>query len=407
MKHVWILNHYAQEPSGAGGTRHFSLARHLMSYGWKASVVAASVELNTGRQRLLDGEQKRLEDCSGVRFCWIRTPQYKGNGIGRIINMLTFAFRSLLSKYTRELEKPDAIIGSSVHPFTAVAGAILSRRFKVPFVFEVRDLWPQTLVDLGRLSDKSIITRFLRLLEKWLYQRADRIIVLLPNAGDYITPFGITQDKIVWIPNGVELEGNPEPEKPVESALFTLMYFGAHGQANGLSNVLKAMAELQKKSYTKHIRLRLIGDGPIKPALLQQAKELGLNNVEFESPVPKKQIPALASEADAFVFNLIDTPVFKFGISSNKLFDYLAGARPIIFSCLSSNNPIEDAQAGITVPPDNPELLAEAIVTLAEMSSDDRATMGHAGRVYVEQHYSFDVLAARLAAMLDDVIIKH
>lgn len=403
MKHVWILNHYAQEPGGAGGTRHYSLARHLPKHGWSASVIAASVELNTGRQRLAERERVRITCFDGIPFLWLRTPEYEGNGGGRMLNMLAYALRVLLPSVTQGLQRPDAVVGSSVHPFAALAGALLARRFRVPFIFEVRDLWPQTLIDMGRLPPKGLITRVLQWLELWLYRRAERIVVLLPKAADYITPLGIPAEKVVWIPNGVELDGYPEPAPPAQRQTFTLMYFGAHGQANGLDCVLRAMAELGTQPAMRHVRLRLIGDGPLKPALMSLARELGLDNVVFEDPVPKRQIPLLAAEADAFVFNLIDAPVFKYGISSNKLFDFLAGERPIIFCCKSPNNPIEDAQAGITVRPGDPVALSEAIASVAMMLSEQRAVMGKAGRAYVEANHGFSALAARFAGMLDEV----
>lgn len=407
MKNVWILNHYAQEPGGAGGTRHYSLARHLMKHGWRTSVIAASVELNTGRQRLADGERTRISDFDGIPFLWVRTPQYEGNGGGRMGNMLTYAARMLLPSVTKGLERPDVIVGSSVHPFAAWSGAILAKRLRVPFVFEVRDLWPQTLVDLGRLREESLITKVLRKLEKWLYDRADRIVVLLPQADEYIGPLGVPKRKIVWVPNGVELDGYPEPAQPLIHSGFTLMYFGAHGQANGLDCVLRAMAELQKRPDMGHVRLRMIGDGPLKPSLLKLAEELQLRNVEFADPVPKREIPGVAAEADAFVFNLIDAPVFKYGISSNKLFDFLAGARPIIFCCKSSNNPVADAHAGITVPPGDPTALSQAIATLAAMPAGERTEMGRAGRAYVEQNHGFDSLAARFAGMLNELVSER
>lgn len=404
MKNVWILNHYAQEPGGAGGTRHYSLAKHLVDYGWKASIIAASVELNTGRQRLSPGEKRRLSKFGNVPFLWVRTPRYKGNGGGRMINMLMYSLRVLLPWTTRKLDRPDVIIGSSVHPFAAAAGAILARRFRVPFVFEVRDLWPQTLVDLGRLQEKSIITGWLLFLEKWLYRRANKIVALLPQAADYIVPLGIPADKIIWIPNGVELDGYPEPSELSKDGTFTLMYFGAHGQANGLDNILKAMSELQNRPDMQNIKLRLIGDGPTKQTLIQLAQKLELNNVEFEDPVPKNKIPSLAEQADAFVFNLIDSPVFNYGVSSNKLFDYLAGARPIIFACKSSNNPVAEANAGITVKPDNPIALANAISDLVNMPIEELSAMGVAARNYVEQHHSFSALSSNFAKMLDEIV---
>lgn len=407
MKHVWILNHYAQEPGGSGGTRHYSLARHLLAHGWSSTVIAASVELNTGRQRLAAGENIRITDFSGVPFLWVRTPEYEGNGGGRILNMLAYSIRVLQPAVTRHLERPDVIIGSSVHPFAAWAAAMLARRFGVPFVFEVRDLWPQTLIDLGRLRPNSMTDKILKRMEKWLYRRADRIVVLLPNASDYIVPLGIPPEKIVWIPNGVELEGYPEPSQPPEKRVFTLMYFGAHGQANGLACLLHAMAEIRRMPSMQHVKLRLIGDGPLKPELQRLAQELCLDNVEFSAPVPKREIPALASDADAFVFNLVDAPVFRFGISSNKLFDFLAGARPIVFCCDASNNPVADAGAGVTVPPGDPVALAKAIQSVVEMPAEQRAQMGRAGRSYVEKNHSFNTLAAQLAATLDVVLRKR
>lgn len=409
LKQVWMLNHYAQEPGGAGGTRHFHLAEHLPAFGWQATVIAASVELNTGRQRLAPDEAYRHETIAGIPFLWIRTPEYRGSGGGRAINMLAYTVRALLPRYTRELPRPDAIIGSSVHPFAALAGAILARRHRAPFIFEVRDLWPQTLIDMGRLHEHSPMTWILRRLERWLYQRATRIVVLLPRAVEYIAPLGIAQNRVVWIPNGVDLSLFPTtaPRSRNVGDPFVLMYFGAHGQANGLDNILQAMKRVAERTIPGAIHLRMIGDGPLKPGLVKLAEQLGLSQVSFEPPVPKSEIPQRAAEADAFVFNLIDTPVFRFGISSNKLFDFMAGARPIIFCSNASNNPVREAQAGITVPPGDPEALAQAILTLAQTSEEERYRLGVAGRRYVEENHSFDRLAGRLALTLDSAIAEY
>jgi glycosyltransferase involved in cell wall biosynthesis len=404
VKQVWLLNHYAEEPSGGWSTRHFHLAEHLSTYGWKATVIAASVDHSTGRQRLAVGESTRLDTIKGVPFLWVNTPICAGNGVGRVKNMLAFTFRVLLRNTTSSLSKPDIIVGSSVHPFAAVAGALLAGRYRVPFVFEVRDLWPQTLIDMGRLKEKSLVTWALRKLELWLYRRAAKTIVLLPQAWKYIVPLGIPQDRIVWIPNGVDISLFPEPLAAQPAGKFTLMYFGSHGGANGLDKVLRAMRELQCMPSAGHICLRLIGDGPLKPKLVEMAHELGLRNVSFETPVSKNQIPDLATQADAFVFTLTDTPVFGYGISSNKLFDFMAAGKPIIFSCNASNNPVAEAKAGLTVPPGQPEALANAIFQVAALSTEARHVMGKAGRAYVEQNHRFDLLAKRFADTLDNAL---
>jgi glycosyltransferase involved in cell wall biosynthesis len=404
MKHVWILNQYALEPSGAGGTRHFSLAKQLPEHGWSASIIAASFELNKGRQRLESAECTRLEVFDGVPFLWLRTPVYEGNGAGRMVNMLTYALRALLPSSLSKLPRPDVIIGSSVHPFAAWAGALLASRYGVPFVFEVRDLWPQTLIDLGRLRADSLLAKGMLVLEHWLYRRASKIITLLPRAAEYIVPLGVPHEKIVWIPNGVDLDGFPVPAPSPNNDVFTLMYFGAHGQTNDLANVLQAMAVLKRRGHAARVRLRMIGDGPKKPSLMDLAQELGLDNVSFENPVSKRMIPTLASEADAFVFNLVDAPVFRFGISSNKLFDFLAGARPVLFCCNAANNPVNDAGCGITVLPGDPEALADAVVRLLDTPDDKRAAMGRAGRAFVELNNGFRSLGARLAQLLDSCV---
>jgi len=313
-----------------------------------------------------------------------------------------YCWRALLPSTTHGLPRPDVVIGSSVHPFAAVAGRLLARRFRVPFIFEVRDLWPQTLVDMGRLSPNSFSVRLMRWMERWLYRRADRIVVLLPLAADYIVPLGIPMERIVYVPNGVE-PGSPPPDATPRET-FDLMYFGAHGQANGLDNIVRAMKFVSDKDGSRHIRLRMIGDGPMKASLVATARELGLQNVVFEPPVPKSAIPDIAATADAFIFNLMDVPVFRYGISSNKLFDFLAASRPIIFCCTSGNNPVADASAGITVAPNDPEALSRAIMTMAATPIEERSRMGRSGRSYVEANHSFGSLARRLSAVLDEAI---
>jgi glycosyltransferase involved in cell wall biosynthesis len=401
---VWILNHYAQAPGGPGGTRHFSLARKLAQYGWQAVIVAASVEHGTGRDRLPSDVKTRLDVIDGVPFLWLKTSDYAGNGPARVRNMLDYTRRALSRSALSSLTRPDVVIGSSVHPLAAWAGARLARRHRVPFVFEVRDLWPQTLVDMGRLKPDGITTRGLRALETGLYQKAKRIVVLLPKADDYIAGLGVSRDKVVWIPNGVDLDAAPENAPSDEpNSEFRLLYLGAHGQANALEPVIDAMSLLETMSLPVPIALHLFGGGPQKDALIDRAKTLGIKNIAFHQAVAKSEVPALAATANAFVLSVRDLPnLYRFGISMNKLFDYMAAGRPIIMAASAANNPIQDAGCGISVPPEDPSRLAEAISTLARMPHSERAEMGAAARRYVVTHHNFETLAARLAATLDE-----
>ncbi|MFA5665037.1 glycosyltransferase family 4 protein [Castellaniella sp.] len=404
MKHVWILNHYAKVPGESGGTRHYHLAEGLKKHGWEATIIAASLANSESNMYMENNEGSCCKIVDNISFLWLKVPSYTGNGVRRIFNMFTYTFRVLKKKTTSKIPQPDVIIGSSVHPFAAMAGVILSRRYDVPFVFEVRDLWPQTLIDMGRLKNNSIVTKLLRMLEGWLYRNADYIVVLLPKAWEYIVPFGISRSKIIWIPNGVDLSLFREVTLPSESknSEFTLMYFGAHGQANDLDNIIYAMDIVNKCPYGKNIKLRLIGNGVLKPSLIELSDKLALNNVVFEPAVPKKKVPTLAAQADGFIISVLDLPgLYRYGISMNKLFDYLAAMRPIIIASAAVNNPVADAKAGLTVEPNNPQALANAILKLSKMPLCIRQKMAISGRRYVELNHDFNLLAKKLSDTLD------
>lgn len=414
MKHLWILNHYAQTPEGAGGTRHYSLARHLPEFGWKATVIAANTPYLGEESKVADGDFF-VKNEGGPIFLWIKCPAYKGNGLGRIGNMLYYSLQTLKPATQRMIEKPDAIIGSSVHPFAALAAAIISIKYRIPFVFEVRDLWPETLISMGVLKRNGPVAIIMRILERWLYHRAVRIVTLLPMAGDYIASLGVSRDKVVWIPNGIEwdcVEKIPFSSRSLEDISqsgFTLMYFGAHGQANGLRTLLEAFRLLKDfgEANVPQIRLRLIGDGPMKSDLQSFASEHALTNVTFEPAVPKCAIPSLATEADAFVICVRKLPeLYRFGISMNKIYDYLAAGKPIVIASDAVNNPITEASAGIAVPAESPRDLADAILRLATLGSDQRQKMGENGRSYAMKNNTFRILSGKLAKTLDELITE-
>jgi len=405
---IWIFNHYAHPPDLPGGTRHYDLGRELVQRGHSVTIFATSFHHYLHREmRLKPGEWWKIEDVDGVKFVWVRTPPYQRNDRRRVQNMIAFAFRAWqlgrkLPKLAPEIKNPDVVIGSSPHLLTPLAAYGVARRYKVPFIMEVRDLWPQTIIDMGELSARHPITRALQMLERFLYHRADLIITLLPLAHEYITGCGIPHEKIVWIPNGVDLS---RFDKAAISAIghegFQVMYLGAHGQANALDVLIQAAKLVQDRGYDA-IRFVLVGEGPEKPRLIALAKELGLGNVEFREPVPKSEAPKVLCAADATVFILHDSPLYNYGISLNKLFDYLAASKPLILAGNPANNPIEKAHCGLTVPPRDPQALADAVIKLYEMPKEEREAMGRRGREYVEKHHAMPVLANRLEQVLKE-----
>jgi glycosyltransferase involved in cell wall biosynthesis len=407
---IWIFNQYAHPPDLPGGTRHYDLGQELVKRGHWVVIFATSFHHYLHREiRLQPGEKWKIEDVNGVRFVWIRTPSYQCNDWRRVQNMVVFAFQAWwlgrkLPELVPEVGKPDVVIGSSPHLLTPLAAYWVAQHYGVPFVMEVRDLWPHTIIDMGELSAHHPITKALQVLERFLYYRAKKIIILLAQADKYITACGVPQEKIVWIPNGVDLsrfEGL-EPCVVSENGL-KVIYLGAHGKANALDTVIQAAKILQDWGYRK-IRFILIGDGPEKPRLIALAEELRLRNVEFREPVPKDEVTKVLRVADATFFVLRDLPLYNYGISLNKLFDYLAASKPLILAGKPANNPVEEAHCGLTVPPQNPQALAEAVIKLYQMSPEERAEMGKRGREYVEKHHDIRKLAAQLESVLQSVL---
>nr|BCX01985.1 MAG: glycosyltransferase WbuB [Bacteroidota bacterium] len=401
---VWIVNHYALPPDRAGGTRHYTFAKELSRHGHGVTIWASSFDyLSREEKHLTTGELWKWEVVDGVPFVWVRTPGYKSNSLARVWNMTAFAYRMWRLGKKAGLGKPDVIIGSSPHLFAALAAERLADRFQVPFVLEVRDLWPQTLIDLGNFSPRHPFIASLLTIERYLYRKAAAILSLLPGAKEHMAEKGADPSRIVWLPTGIDLELVPPPQPPKSDGPFTVMYAGAHGLANGLDLALEAAHLLEREGWGKRVRFRFVGDGPEKPNLMQKAQALGLRSVSFEDPVPKRAVYGLLQQADAFLFILRDSPLFRWGISPNKLFDFLSQARPVIFCVNTPFNPVEEAKAGVTVSPASPEGLADAIKRLTLLSPEERWSMGMRGRAYVEKYHSLNRLADKLEEVLKHV----
>ncbi|KRQ87432.1 putative glycosyl transferase [Caloramator mitchellensis] len=408
MKRIWIMNHYAVPPYIGGGTRHFDLAEELAGRGYDVTVFASSFDLKTRTERLNEGERYRIEEINGVKFFWIRTYPYKTNDYKRFLNMISFAVNSY--RILSRLERPDVILASSVHPFTCISGYYLAKKFGARYIAEIRDLWPETLIDMGAMRKDSISAKVFYAIEKFIYDKAEKIIVLLPGAKDYINSVGNYGDKVEYIPNGVvvkrydEVLQKNEKSSRVEEILIEhagklkAVYLGAMGPANALDVILNA-AKILKDEGINNIDILLIGDGPEKEKLINMKNELGLENVSIYDPIKKYDVPFLLDGIDICLFNLKDLDVFKYGISPNKLFDYLCSAKPILFSCKAVNDIVKEANAGISIEPESPERFAAALKELANMDEHKRRELGQNGRRYVEQNHDISRLVDKLDSL--------
>lgn len=402
---LWLVNHYATTPAQAGRTRHFSLARELARRGHEVTVVAASFDHVMRRQLFAEpGKTWKSGTFNGVSFVWLLTPPYSGNTPARIWNMVVFAWRLWEGTGLRRAARPDVVIGSNPHLFAALAAERLAAGLRVPFVFEVRDLWPQSFVDLGILGRNHPMVRVFGWIERWLYRKAKRIISLLPGAAGHIAKRGADARMIAWIPNGVDLSMVPPPVPPEHDGVFTVIYAGAHGPPNALDSVLDAARMLQDEGFGRRVRFRMVGQGVEKERLCRRVRSENLRIVQFQEPVPKSQVFRLLQEADAFIVTLRRSCLYRHGMSLGKLYDYLAAARPVVFGVDSMNDPIAEAGAGISVPPEDARAMADAIKKLVAMSPGERWGMGLRGRRYVERHHDYSVLAGKLEEVLLEAV---
>jgi len=397
---IWIFNQYADSPDRQT-TAHFDLGVQLVARGHHVTVFSAGFN-HYKRQEEHASHTLRyvVQEYDGVRFVWLRTFPYQGNGWRRSVNMLTYAWQALLAS-GKLGESPDAVIGTCPQPFGALAACWVASREQAPFFFEVRDIWPQTLVESGGLSKRNPAYWVLSAIEKLLYRKSQMILSVLPHINIHTEQLGIPKEKVVWIPNGVDLSrfGEMKPLQSNAMKSFTAMYLGGLARYNGVQVILEAARRL-KAMGENDIRFVIFGDGPERERLVEKSRAWGLDQVELKLPVPKADIWKVMQEADVFVFHVNDLPVLRYGISSNKLCDYLASGRPVLFAAHASNNPVAEAGAGISIPPEDPQQMAEALVKLRDLPFEERAQMGRNGAEYASKQLNTRLLALRLESAL-------
>ena len=384
-RRVLVLNQFALPRSAPGGTRHVELFEKLQ--GWEPTVLA-------GRRGLLD-------QCTIVDEGCLRTvpvTAYRGNGVSRIINWASYSAAALVRGVLRR--PVDVVYGSSPHLGAALAGYLIAKVHRARFVLEVRDLWPQILADSGVMAETALPYRLLKKLERFLYRQADTIVVLAGGSIDAIAAEGIDSSKIEFIPNGADpSDFEVDTDRDELRARFgfsgtVVVYAGAHGPANGLELVLDAAERLRGEDVT----FVLVGDGVRKADLVADARRRGIDNVEFRDPISKAQIPELFAAADIGLHCLADIPLFRHGVSPNKLYDYMAAGLPVV-----TNTPgevaamVEDAQSGEAV---GPQEIAEGVRYIQGLSRSARVKLGESGREWMAENRSRRALARKLSDVL-------
>lgn len=399
---VWYVSAYDQP--GGQSTRTHDYSRELVSRGHEVTFFTNGFCHFKHTERLGAEERWRVEMVDGIRVVWLKTRPYNGNGAGRGLNMLDNVRRILQASKVLG-DKPDVVLGPSVPTLTGWAAARLAQRYRVPFIFEVRDVWPDALVDIGGLSKRSPIYHVFRYLEKMLYRKAERISSTLPHLSEHVAGSGGDPGKIVCIPNGVDLS----PYTPDvaydggEGRQLVVMYVGGFGLDHDVPTIIRAAKLLQDAGDTT-FRFIVIGGGVRKAASEEEARSYQLRNLEIREPIPKSSIPETQRGADILVAAITDSRSYRFGLNLNKLCAYFASARPVLFSGNPPNDPVHESGGGVSVAAEDPQAMVDGLRKLAGMGAAARIEMGARGRRYAQTTLSMEALGDRMEKTLASAI---
>ena len=405
---ILYIDHYAGSPTLGMEYRPYYLAKEWVKAGHSVTIVGASFA-HTRQKNPEVQNPITHEEIDGIHYIWIRTPAYQGNGWKRIVNMLAFVlglFRHL-PKLTSTWH-PDAVIASSTYPLDFYPARRIARRYKAKLVFELHDLWPLSPMELGHMSRFNPFIMVMQMAEDAWCRQCDVAVSVLPHADLHLRTRGLSPEKFVYVPNGIDLAEWTETSLPLPQehqafldqkrgqGRFLVGYAGAHGVANALDALIEAAGQL--RDYP--IDLVLVGTGTERKQLIAKAKTLELENVYFLNSIPKEVIPKWLIQMDSLYIGIKFCPLYRFGVSPNKLFDYMMSGKPIIYAISSGNDPVQEAGCGLSMTAECSGAIAEGILTLHQTTPERRLAMGHRGREYVLAKHTYPILAANFLNVL-------
>ncbi|WP_207485277.1 glycosyltransferase family 4 protein [Arenibaculum pallidiluteum] len=396
---ILLINHYAGSDSLGMEYRPFYLAREWKALGYATTILGADFSHLRHHQPDIHADLEATEE-EGVRFRWIRTPPYAGNGMARVANMLGFAGKLLFhaGRIARE-EKPDIVVCSSTYPLDIHGGARIARNCGARLVFEVHDLWPLTPMLLGGYGRAHPYVMLLQHAEDYAYRHADTVVSIIPNTRDYMIGRGLEPRKFAHVPNGIVTSHAPAGglssgvadsiERERTRGRFLVGYAGGLNTADAVEYLVEAALRLSGSG----VSLLIVGDGPKARQLREQAA--GADSIHLLGRIPKTAVPDFLSRMDVLALSWHRSPLYRFGMSPNKVFDYMHAGKPIVQACEAGNDLPAAAECGVTVPPEDAAALACEILRMRDLPQPERQRLGENGRRFVLQNHDYRVLARR------------
>ena len=400
-KSVWYISKYATPLKYGFGTRHFYLAREFNRMGYKTSVISS--DSNHLSQFPDFKTVYTKETIDGVDTCWIKTARYKGSAsIRRVISWIDFEMKLWLLPQ-RLIPKPDVVIVSSLSLLTILNGYLFKKRFGCRLLFEIRDIWPLTIVEEGGFNRWNPFVMLLAWVEKFGYRNSDLIVGTMPNLSEHVRTVTGREMDCHCIPFGYDpaLYDSPEPlpeeyeDLYIPKDKFIIGYAGSIGRTNALETLIQCASEMKDDSG---VHFLLLGDGDLLDEYKSQVK--GLKNVTFAPKVKKSQVQSVLRHCQVLYFSVKDSNVWRYGLSLNKLIDYMISAKPIIASYNGYPSMINEAQCGTFIPANDVPTLIRAVREYAQLSRDQLDAIGHRGREWLLQNRPYHKLAVEYCKLL-------
>ena len=379
-------------------SRNFDFAKRLSRKGHTVKIIANNFS-HRDKKRIIDNEgyYYQKSTCDGIEVIWLNTIRYNSSKIMRGINALSYFFLSLRYALTNK-DYIEFYIGDSVPTTAGLAAYIATKAKRRKFIYQVRDVWPIALVYDKAINKTGLTYSILRLIEVFLYKKAYKICSTVPMLNTHLQECGVSESKLDYIPNGVDLSLFKYKPASEDGKTFNIIYAGGFGNAHDVETIIRAAALLASKGF--NLRFKFYGEGLKLKSCKQLASKLSLYNVEFIRPIEKIKLAEELSTADVLVGAVTDSDAYEFGTNLNKLYDYMAVGRPIVMAIRSPHRIIEDAECGYICNPEDPVKFSEAICLLYLMTNTQRNRMGMMGRDFVRKHFDINQLSDSFEMML-------
>lgn len=405
MSKIIIVNPTGGSPKHGPNLRSFHLAKNLSIQGYDVKIIANSY-FHKFKNEPLVNDIVTNQEIESVKYTWIKSIKYQGRGFKQIINQFIFAFR-ILTNY-RKIFYPDTdiIIYSSPTPFAIISTSIISRRLKSKLIFEIRDLWPLVIKEIGNYLAINPLIILLEILSRFAYRSSDHIVSVKQGDLDFINKqYKIPRQKMSYIPNGYDLNNSYSEslsidlEKQIPKDKFIVGYVGSISAAYSIDQLVQA-AKIIKNN---NIHVVIVGDGPLLKNLEGYVSENRIENVSLLGRVESNKIPDMIKLFDVGFVGYKKANWLKHGVSSNKIYDYMAQKKPILAALESNYNPIIMANCGFSVTPEQPNEIASSIQSIYSLSQSQRNQYGKNGYNYLKKNHSYEIIANRYKTIFESL----